>query len=150
MSDNTLSSTLLQVLETVPSAKRYFIALSGGLDSIALLHFFRLLHPNLTIHAIHVHHGLSANADAWAAHCEAVCQVLNVSCHIERVRLELDGEGVEAAARKARYQVFESILQEGDVLLQGHHMNDQAETVLMRALRGAVQKACLQYQLLAC
>jgi tRNA(Ile)-lysidine synthase len=135
-----LSMRLVQALRQVPSASHYVIALSGGLDSIALLHGFRLVHPTLPLSAIHVNHGLSPNADEWAAHCQGVCQALAIPCHIERVTVVAEGEGIEAAARKARYEVFEQCLSSGEMLLQGHHQNDQAETVLMRALRGAGPK----------
>lgn len=135
-----ISSKVLQALKSVPDAKRYVIALSGGLDSALLLKSFRLAHPSLSVIAIHIHHGLSPNADAWANHCEALCESLSVPCYIERVSVVNSGEGIEAAARKARYAVFEEHLVPGDVLLQGHHKNDQAETVLLRALRGSSVK----------
>ncbi|KZY31378.1 MULTISPECIES: tRNA lysidine(34) synthetase TilS [unclassified Oleiphilus] len=132
-----VSPVILQALKRVPESKRYVVALSGGLDSIVLLHTFRLLNPSLALSAIHVHHGLSKNADDWARHCQQVCQELSIPCYVERVSVTASGEGLEAAARKARYEVFERLLNDGDVLLQGHHQNDQAETVLIRALRGS-------------
>lgn len=135
-----LSLGLAQALRQVPKASRYFVALSGGLDSIVLLHCFRLLHPAASLTAIHVNHGLSPNADKWAAHCQQVCQTLAIPCLVEDVTIIPEGDGIEAAARKARYDVFEQHLSKGEVLLQGHHQNDQAETVLMRALRGAGPK----------
>jgi len=123
----------------IPEADCYFIALSGGLDSMALLSF---VYPYLSakskrVEVIHVHHGLSRNADNWAEHCRRVCAELGVVCHVEYVQVTKRNKGLEAAARIARYSVFDDYLKNGGVLLQGHHLNDQAETILMRLLRGA-------------
>lgn len=135
-----ISSNIQQALESVPKAKNYVVALSGGLDSALLLKCFRVTYPSVPLKAIHVHHGLSTNADTWALHCQQLCDALSIPCHVERVVVENTGEGTEAAARRARYAVFERLLDEHDVLLQGHHKNDQAETVLLRALRGSSVK----------
>ncbi len=127
-------------VRAIPESDHYLIALSGGLDSMALLKFalpYLLKFQKTKIQVIHIHHGLSPYADDWAIHCQSVCRDLNVECHVERVSVVSEGQGLEAAARKARYSVFESYLAGGGVLLQGHHQNDQAETVLMRLLRGA-------------
>ncbi len=132
-----VSSRILQAFEHVPEAGHYVVALSGGLDSVVLLHAFRLFKPSVSLEVIHVHHGLSPNADHWARHCQGICEALSIPCYIKKVSVSNEGEGLEAAARKARYAVFESCLNQGEVLLQGHHQNDQAETVLIRALRGS-------------
>lgn len=133
-----LNPALHRSLLSIPESDRYFIALSGGLDSVALL---TLSLPYLKrfsdeIHVVHVHHGLSANASQWADFCCELSNKHGLHFHLERVSVTNQGKGIEAAARKARYAVFESYLQSGGVLLQGHHLNDQAETVLMRVLRG--------------
>lgn len=60
----------------------------------------------VALRAIHVHHGLSANADAWVTHCENVCQQWQVPLVVERVQLAQEGLGIEAQARQARYQAF--------------------------------------------
>ncbi len=130
---------LAPIIAAIPCAERYVVALSGGLDSSLLLH---LLIPFLQrrgagVLAIHVHHGLSPRADAWADFCAAQCRMLNVPMICRRVQVVPQGEGVEAAARSARYAVFGELLKKGDVLLQGHHQNDQAETVLLRLMRGS-------------
>lgn len=138
-SDVTNPAWLDSVLLSLPSAREYCFALSGGLDSVSLL---SLLVPILrargaVLRAIHVHHGLSPNADAWADFCLNLCRELNVSCQLHKVQVKPDGAGLEAAARQARYQTFEHELRSGEVLLQGHHQDDQAETVLLRLMRGA-------------
>lgn len=114
-----------------------YIAYSGGVDSQVLLHSVVQQLPEVRpqVKALHIHHGLSPNADDWAAHCEAVCRQLDVPFLLEQVRIERSGS-IEEKARQARYQIFEHHVQEGDVLLQGHHANDQAETLLFRLERG--------------
>ncbi|MEN4904698.1 tRNA lysidine(34) synthetase TilS [Luteimonas sp. TWI1437] len=116
------------------------VAFSGGLDSTALLHL--LAHDARArvrgLVALHVHHGLQPQADAWAAHCEAVCAALGVRCEVLRVTVARDGDrGLEAAAREARHAALQARLPPGAVAVLAHHRDDQAETVLLRALRGA-------------
>jgi tRNA(Ile)-lysidine synthase len=115
-----------------PSDKRVAVALSGGVDSVALLHQLRGI-PNLT--AVHVHHGLSPNADRWAAFCRQLCKRLGVPLTVKSVKVVRRGEGLEAAARKVRYDVFQKLPVE--VVALAHNRDDQAETVLMNLLRGA-------------
>ncbi|MFN4341066.1 MAG: tRNA lysidine(34) synthetase TilS [Azonexus sp.] len=112
------------------------VGLSGGCDSVVLLHVLCALGLTGRLQAIHVHHGLSPNADAWAAFCADYCHRLGVPLVLRRVVVENDSRcGLEAAARAARYRVFADVA--GDVLLLAHHRGDQAETVLFNLLRGA-------------
>ena len=133
-----LDQKIKEAIISIPSSDRYFIALSGGMDSIALAYFCvpYLKEKTTNIQAIHINHNLSPNAQAWADFCEICCLELGIACHVVNVSVVSEGEGLEAAARKARYAEFNRYLQEGGVLLQGHHLNDQAETVLMRFLKG--------------
>ena len=133
-----LSKPVQGAIQSIPESKRYLIALSGGLDSVTLLlsAFAFLKSGSASVRAIHVNHGLSPNADRWAEFCLELCEVLGVDCEVEVVEVKTAGEGVESAARKARYQVFEKHLLPGDVLLQGHHQDDQVETLLMRLFKG--------------
>ncbi|WP_299981779.1 tRNA lysidine(34) synthetase TilS [uncultured Pseudoteredinibacter sp.] len=125
------------------------IAYSGGLDSSVLLHAaVGLRNEGLlgdrVLKAIHVNHGLSELADSWASHCQAQCQELGVELCQQKVALSEStiktAGGLEAAARAARYQVFEQFMIDGDVLLQAHHQDDQSETLLLRLMRGAGPK----------
>ena len=137
---NTLPALVQSALKNIPSAEAYFVAFSGGLDSSLLLelaHRYLAEFRKSEVTAIHVHHGISAHADNWLSHCEQVCRRLNIQLIATRVTLSSNKKGVEEAARAARYAVFEQALPEGAVLLQGHHQNDQAETVLLRLMRGA-------------
>lgn len=112
------------------------VGLSGGCDSVVLLHVLAGLKRAGPLQAIHVHHGLSPNADAWAAFCSDYCHRLGVPLAIRHVDVAAgSGLGLEAAARNARYAAFAE-LAEGNLLL-AHHRGDQAETVLFNLLRGA-------------
>jgi tRNA(Ile)-lysidine synthase len=84
---------------------------------------------------VHVHHGLSPNADAWAAFCRRLCRRWGVPLTVRRVRVKRAGKGLEAAARSARYAVFAEM--DADAVALAHNLDDQAETVLMNLLRGA-------------
>jgi tRNA(Ile)-lysidine synthase len=112
--------------------KRVAVGLSGGVDSVVLLHALSQKYP---VKAVHVHHGLSPNADAWAAFCRKLCRRWRVPLTVRRVKVMRRGQGLEAAAREARYAVFKKI--PAQVLVLAHHLDDQAETVLMNLLRGA-------------
>ncbi len=116
--------------------ERVCVALSGGCDSVVLLHLLSRLGLAGRLSAIHVHHGLSPNADAWAAFCADYCRRLGVPLHIRHVTVDrAAGCGLEAAARHARYAVFADLPAECLALAQ--HRGDQAETVLLNLLRGA-------------
>jgi tRNA(Ile)-lysidine synthase len=118
-------------------------AVSGGADSVALLDVLRDLAPELglTLHAVHVHHGLRAQADADAGFTRALCADLGVPFHLERVtvRKEPPWEGLEAEARRARYAAFREVARRVGAarVATAHTADDQAETVLMRLLEGA-------------
>ena len=121
-----------------------FIAYSGGLDShvlLVLLHQLRQQQPLLNLTAIHIHHGLNQQADAWAAHCQHICDTLKINCVIKKVNLIAQKkQGIEAAARTARYQMLFKVATDNGVILTAQHRNDQAETVLLQLLRGAGSK----------
>ncbi|MDX1453246.1 MAG: tRNA lysidine(34) synthetase TilS [Oleiphilaceae bacterium] len=134
-----LPQRLQQAMQAVPEARRLVVALSGGVDSMVLFYVALAYadHAGIPLIALHVNHGLSPKSDDWQKHCQQACKAQGVTCLVEKVQVTPAGEGIEAAARRARYQAFEQTLISGDVLLQGHHQNDVAETVLMRMLRGA-------------
>lgn len=93
----------------------------------------------IALTAIHVHHGLSPNADAWSGHCARVCDRLGIELQVVRVRIEHQaGHSLEEEARTARYATFRRI--QTDAVALAHHTDDQAETVLLQLLRGAGPK----------
>lgn len=120
---------------TSPSAI-WWIGFSGGLDSTVLLHALVQLQLPVQLRALHINHQISPNADAWQIQCADFCARYSVPFHAEKVRVENTGKGIEDAARVARYSVFEKNLAPGDCLLTAHHANDQAETLLLRLMRG--------------
>ncbi len=126
------------------SAQGVCVALSGGCDSTVLLHMLVKLREsgrlNQPLRAIHINHQLQAQAAQWSRHCEANCQQWQVPLTIKEVQVQSQGEGLEAAARTARYEVFDQALQTGEGLLLAHHADDQAETLLFRLLRGSGAK----------
>lgn len=113
------------------------IGLSGGVDSIVLLDVMRRIERSIGIRvaALHVNHGLSANADAWEAFCRAHCARRRIPFDAVRVTVGGGGANIEEEARIARYRVLER--QGGTIVLLAHNRDDQAETVLLRLLRGA-------------
>jgi tRNA(Ile)-lysidine synthase len=116
------------------------LAISGGMDSSVLLHALASLADvrQRGLRAIHVHHGLHPDADAWATQVERVCEELAVALTIVRVDVPRNnGHGIEAAARHARHAAFEQTLAAGEILTLAHHREDQAETFLLRALRAS-------------
>lgn len=135
----SLESRLLQVLAPWRQAPAWKLAFSGGLDSTVLLHLLARLrdgHGLPPLSAIHIHHGLQPVADSWIALCRAQCAALGVPLVVRHVRVG-EGASVERAAREARYAAFAELLGEGEVLLTAQHRDDQAETLLLRLLRGA-------------
>ncbi|MDO8331785.1 MAG: tRNA lysidine(34) synthetase TilS [Fluviicoccus sp.] len=121
-----------------PGVRRLVVACSGGLDSMALLDVVAAkAHLNrYSLHVVHVHHGLSRFADDWAELVQLASARHQASFCKLSVRVG-DAGSLEEAAREARYRAIAGELKEGDVLLTAHHRNDQAETVLLRLLRGS-------------
>ena len=117
--------------------KRVAVGLSGGLDSVVLLHAMHGLAPRLgyKLSAIHVNHGLSPNAGDWQTFCSALCLEWGVPFKAVKVKVKRQGRGLEAAAREARRAAF--MKQDVQAIALAHHLDDQAETVLFNLLRGA-------------
>lgn len=147
-----VDAALKRALEVIPARvvvsgqpaprQRIALAYSGGLDSSVLLHLAakHCREAGIDLHAFHVHHGLSPNADQWLAHCRDQAEALGVSFDAREVALQdIADHGTEQAARLARYEVLAEMCQQHQVtlLLTAHHQDDQAETVLLQLFRGA-------------
>ncbi len=146
--DQAIAASLLAASRGLQGAPKVLIALSGGVDSMVLLDAAQRIGRatsatpgkmtgNFELRAMHVHHGLSSNADAWADFCQRQCDQRNITLTIVRVginREHTDGLGVEGAARRARYAELQA--DGASLILLGQHADDQAETVLHQLLRG--------------
>ena len=117
------------------------VAASGGRDSTALLHAtLRAARPlGVRVHALHVHHGLHPQADAWQRQVRAQCRRWGAVFHSTRLAgTPAPAESVEAWARRERYAALATMARAAgcDIVLLAHHRRDQAETVLLQLLRG--------------
>ena len=116
------------------------VAYSGGMDSHVLLKLLCELRDSGefkgAVRAVHVHHGINESADVWVSHCQNTCTALSVPLETIYVNVNETGKGMEDAARQARLDAFELMIQEGEYLLTAHHLDDQIETMLFRISRG--------------
>lgn len=139
---NKLAAHVAQQWPAAP-AGRFSVeaALSGGLDSVVLLHILHSLRHTLpfTLSAVHVHHGISPLADEWAAFCRQLCAAWQIPLRVEYVQVAPAGLGWEAAARAERYRCFAA--SPAHLLALAHHADDQIETFMLAALRGGGLRA---------
>jgi tRNA(Ile)-lysidine synthase len=121
------------------SVRRLSIAYSGGLDSTVLLFALAKISHNLgaELRALHVDHQLQASSVQWSQHCKSTAAALQIPCSVLRVEVQPGAEGIEAAARKARYDAFRPLIRFDEALLTAHHADDQLEGVLLALMRGA-------------
>ncbi|MBO2587519.1 tRNA lysidine(34) synthetase TilS [Shewanella algae] len=141
---DTLVLKLTALLDQIGATadNHLWLGYSGGMDSELLAYTlarFRQNHPKTPyqISLVHVHHGLSRNADAWAAHCRQRAEHYGLNFVLRKVQLELGSRvSIEAEARRARYQAIAELLNPGDILLTAHHQDDQLETLLLALKRG--------------
>ena len=122
----------------IPEGRSILLGLSGGVDSVVLLHLLHKLSVRYAwcLSALHVHHGINPEADAWATFCADLCVLHKIPLQVERVDIApLRSLGIEAAARTLRHDAFAR--QSVDFIALAHHLDDQAETLLLQLLRGA-------------
>ena len=121
-----------------PEFRTLRVALSGGRDSAVLLHALARVDGDRRVQPVHVHHGLHALADAQAEHCRSFARQLGYACTVREVTVPVrPEEGVEAAARRLRYQALARDAGPADCILTAHHASDQAETFVLAALKGS-------------
>ena len=140
--DAMMEALATALAEHAPHAMRIAVALSGGRDSMALLDVAALWSTKrgTLLSAIHVHHGLSPNADDWAQFCAKACAERDIAFTVRRVHVETCARAsLEATARRMRYAALrDAAIEAGiDVVLLAHHQDDQAETLLLQLARGA-------------
>lgn len=129
------SLILQQTHQYFPTQRDFLIGLSGGVDSVVLLHLFAQ-QPHLNLRAVHIHHGLSPNADSWLAFCQQLCHRYNVPLISQKVHVQGDS-GLEANARNARYQAISQLISPNEVFVTAHHLDDQVETFFLALKRGS-------------
>ncbi|MEE9395554.1 MAG: tRNA lysidine(34) synthetase TilS [Methylococcales bacterium] len=130
----------VEIWRQIPPAEQCLVAYSGGLDSHVLLHLcvhLRKIGLIDKLSAIHIHHGLMPDSDAWSNHCETVTKGLAVPFQLSEVNVGAKpGQSIEEAARDARYGALRQTMTSGCHLLTGQHQDDQAETMLLQLFRG--------------
>ncbi len=141
--ERALEEILARVCVSTPAAAPVLaVAYSGGLDSSVLLRLAAewAQARDWPLHALHIHHGLSANADRWLEHCRHEAMRQSIPFHAAQVEVnQSDPRGVEQAARLARYRQLGILCRQlgATLLLTGHHQDDQAETVFLQMMRGS-------------
>ena len=126
-----------QVSALLANSKDCVIGVSGGIDSMSLLHWFAAHRDQLPcpIRAMHVDHSINANSSSWANFVAATCLNLSIDCTIVKINLDGLGNNLEYAARKGRYRAF---CESGaDTVVLAHHANDQCESFLLKLFRGS-------------
>ncbi len=136
-----MAQNLEQALAAFSPGLPFAVAFSGGADSTALLLACTRRWPG-QVRAVHIHHGLQDAADAFEAHCRALCQQLKVPFAVRRVQAgHASGQSPEDAARKARYTALAEAVQsewpEVRNIALAQHADDQVETLLIALSRGA-------------
>lgn len=140
LSSAALDEVIPIALQDIKPGARIYIAFSGGLDSQVLLKLAMVFATaqQIPVTALHVNHGLSPDADQWQAACRARCEEMGISLLDRTVELGgINSSNLEQRARQLRYDWFASMLTQGDLLLTGHHMDDQAETLVLRLMRAS-------------
>ena len=135
---NLVDRAFVSLAESHKKIKSMTVALSGGVDSVVLLHLLHSLQKKhrFTLNATHVHHGLSKNADKWVKFCEKLCTKLSVPLDIHYFKLpQKKSLGIEGEARQLRYEKL--LKSKSDLIVLAHHADDQAETFLLQLIRGA-------------
>ncbi len=138
LSTSKLSAALDLALTRLPPVHALHLGLSGGRDSVALLHALRQCKQLPPLRAIHIHHGLNPQADAWAQFCVALCAQWALPCEVVRVEIKSGPRiSIEAAARQARYAALKAMVGGKEILATAHHADDQIESFFLQLLRGA-------------
>jgi tRNA(Ile)-lysidine synthase len=133
-----VDKAFVSLLESQKKIKSMTVALSGGVDSVVLLHLLHQLQKthHFTLKVSHVHHGLSKNADKWVKFCEKLCTKLSVPLDVHYIKLpQKKSLGIEGEARRLRYEKL--LKSKTDLVVLAHHEDDQAETFLLQLIRGA-------------
>ncbi len=136
----SFQTKIKDILSEYPDAETCWIAYSGGLDSLVLLHVLASIQDKIKtkLVAVHINHGISKDADLWVKHCQDKCASYAIELQTFSIDLsDKSDKGTEAFAREKRYEVLGNLISSHDLLLTAHHMDDQLETILLQLLRGS-------------
>lgn len=134
-----IDDALAVTLNGLAAEDALVVAFSGGLDSTVLLHAawrWSQTHRR-RLRAMHINHQLQPAAADFQQQAEQICRALPIDCQSIRVKVIDEGEGIEAAARKARYHALAEHTQPDECIVLAHHADDQIETFLLQLFRGA-------------
>ncbi len=137
-SNSLLCVTKEVLLAHIKKGSHLSIALSGGIDSVVLLHVLATLSKQFqfTLSAVHVNHGISSNATLWSRFCCNLCRSYGISIYVAYLQIQKEaGISLEAIAREERYRIFGHT--QADYVVLAQHLDDQAETLLLQLFRGA-------------
>lgn len=119
--------------------KLFLIAYSGGMDSTVLLDYLCKIkknHPQISIRAIHINHNIQIDSKKWQTHCVSVCKEYNIPLIIEKIDINIT-KNIEEQLRIERYNLIYKNLLHKEIILTGHHLNDQCETFFLSLKRGS-------------
>ena len=137
----SLAEIVMQVLKTsVFPGRKVAVGLSGGMDSVVLLDVLCCLREklDLQLQVVHINHQIHAQSGQWEEFCRALCAQRQVPIEMHKVNIDPRDEGLEAAARRVRYAIFDAVA--SDAVALAHHADDQVETIFLQLLRGAGPK----------
>jgi len=119
--------------------KSFLVAYSGGLDSTVLL--YKLLEIKkkyyIKIRAIHINHNLTLLSKKWSEHCKKICNINHIPLIVENINIKNKTNNLEEKLRIKRYNIIYNHLFSDEILLTGHHINDQCETFFLSLKRGS-------------
>ena len=115
--------------------KKIVVALSGGVDSVVLLHFLNTNYSG-SVRAVHINHNLSEFSNDWKEFCENLCVIHNIEFKCIDLNI-INSSNIEENARKCRYNSLKSDITSSEILCTAHHQDDQAETLLLQLFRGS-------------
>ena len=129
-----------ELLDSFSESKKIIVAYSGGIDSSALLHLLNSIKNELkqSIEVIYINHGLHKKSLDWGKFCEDECNEYNIPFKLISINEKCpNGVSIESWARNKRYSIISKEMNKNDILLTGHHMDDQVETFFLQILRGS-------------
>lgn len=134
---NSVEKAIDDFLAELAPNQKIIVAFSGGKDSTALLYCLLKKTDSSRLKAVYINHQLQPEADDWAFFCRRFCEAHHVPFEEKQVAIEnVERKGIEAVAREERYEALFSSVPLDGVLVTGHHMQDQAETILFNLFRG--------------